>query len=177
LLREQGIEIAEPHIIARTAWTADELSDAIDQENPPGTFDLVTLMVGVNDQYRARPVDGFLPEFGRLLSRARRFAGNRWSRVIAVSIPDWGASPFAAGRDRALISAQISEYNARARNQTESSGAQWVDVTEISRQMLTEPVLVASDGLHPSGEMYRRWAHLIFPVALQALATTRRKRR
>lgn len=176
LLRARGVEIADPHIIARTAWTTDELSDAIAAEKPRGPYDLVSLLVGVNDQYRGRPVQSFDGEFAALLRRAKTFAKKRASRVIAVSIPDWGASPFAEGRNRDLISREIAIYNASARQLTDTAGARWVDVTAISRRMKHDPALIAGDGLHPSGEMYRQWAHEILPVAVAALTPEKGKR-
>jgi lysophospholipase L1-like esterase len=173
LLRKCDIDLAEPEIVARTAWTSDELSEAIDALAPNGPFDLVSLLVGVNDQYRGRPVHSFAGEFAQLLRRARSFAGKRPSRVIAISIPDWGATPYAEGRDRALISREIDAYNKRARELTVAAGAHWVNVTDISRRMQSEPQLIAPDGLHPSGEMYRSWAELLLPVAQSALAASR----
>lgn len=171
MLRVQEILIAAPEIVARTAWTTDELSDAIDAFAPQGRYDLVTLLVGVNDQYRARPVRGFASEFAVLLKRARDFAGKRPSRVVAISIPDWGATPFAEGRDRALIGREVDAYNDRARELAVVAGAHWVDITGISRQMQTDRTLVAADGLHPSGELYRRWAAMVLPIATAALRT------
>jgi lysophospholipase L1-like esterase len=169
LLNERGVEIGEPHIIARTAWTTDELSDAIDGDPPRGKFDLVTLMIGVNDHYRARPVAPFEMEFGTLLRRSRGFAGNRVQSVVVVSIPDWGATPFAKGRDGELIAREIGAYNDRARVLTEKAGAAFVDITPMTRAMATDPALVAVDGLHPSGAMYSRWADAILPAAQKAL--------
>jgi lysophospholipase L1-like esterase len=169
MLRARDIEIGDAHIVARTAWTTDELSDAILAEGPKGPFDLVTLLIGVNDQYRSRPVQSFSAEFDQLLRRARRFGGNRAARTIAISIPDWGATPFAAGRDRALISAEIEAYNTKARDLTLAAGARWVDVTGISRAMLSETSLVAIDGLHPTGAMYRLWAEEVLPSAMAVL--------
>lgn len=169
MLRLQHIALAEPEIVARTAWTTDELSDAIDGVGPKGPYDLVTLLVGVNDQYRARPVRGFASEFALLLRRARDFAGKRPSRVLALSIPDWGATPFAEGRDRALIGREVDAYNERARELATASGAHWVDITTVSRKMQTDRTLVAPDGLHPSAALYRRWAEAILPIARAAL--------
>lgn len=169
LLRADGIAITDLHLIARTAWTTDELSDAVDQEKPKGPFDLVTLMVGVNDQYRSRPVTQYETEYQQLLKRARGFAGNRASRVIAISIPDWGATPFSEGRDRALIAREIQAYNDSGAKLAAAAGVVWVDVTEASRAMLTDPSLVAVDGLHPTGRMYARWAGILRPHALSAL--------
>jgi lysophospholipase L1-like esterase len=170
MLRAQGHQIADPVILARTAWTTDELFDAIAEAGLRGSFDLVSLLVGVNDQYRARPVAGFVSEFAHLLDRAKRFARKRSSRILVVSIPDWGATPFAEGRDRVLITREIEAYNQAARAQAEKAGANWIDVTAISRGMMTDPALVAPDRLHPSGEMYRRWAEQVLPVATGALA-------
>ena len=169
MLRERGIEIDDPHIIAQTAWTTDELQDAIDAEKPRGPFDLVTLLIGVNNQYRARPVSSFEPEFKSLVKRAIGFAGRKASRVIGVSIPDWGATPFAKGRNGAAIAAEIGAYNDRAAGITRAAGAAWIDVTELSRAMLDDSALVAVDGLHPTGEMYRRWAEAVLPAAERAL--------
>ena len=169
LLRERDVNVEDPHIIARTAWTTDELSDAIDSDKPRGKYDLVTLLVGVNDQYRSRPVQSFATEFELLLRRAKGFAGRRASRVIAISIPDWGATPFAEGRDRARIARDVDAYNSRARELATATGTRWVDVTDITRRMQDSPALAAPDGLHPSGAMYRQWAELLMPVALAAL--------
>jgi lysophospholipase L1-like esterase len=169
LLDREGLHISDLQLVAQTAWTADELSDAIDQARPTGPFDLVTLMVGVNDQYRSRPVDAFSPEYERLLKRAIGFAGRKERRVIAISIPDWGATPFAKGRDRSLIGREIDAYNTRSRELAELARVPWVDVTPSSRATLTEPALVTADGLHPSGAMYERWAQLIAPAAIAAL--------
>lgn len=170
LLRARDVDIEDPLLIACTAWTTDELSDAIDAEHLREKFDLVSLLVGVNDQYRSRPVTPFASEFESLLRRAKGFAGRRTSRVIVLSIPDWGATPFAEGRDRALIAREVDAYNARAQELATAAGARWVDITGVTRQMQHTPALAAPDGLHPSAEMYRQWAELLVPVALSVLA-------
>lgn len=173
LLGQQDIHLTDVQIVAQTAWTADELADAIDQTKPKGPFDVVTLMVGVNDQYRNRPVASFAPEFEQLLARAVGFAGRRPSRVIAISIPDWGATPFAEGRDRARIAREIEAYNERARELAARAGVIWVDVTTETRAMQLDPSLVTADGLHPSGAMYARWAALLAPIVRGALSESR----
>ncbi|MGH7679775.1 MAG: SGNH/GDSL hydrolase family protein [Gemmatimonadaceae bacterium] len=169
LLNAKNLAVGPAHIVARTAWTTDELSDAIDAEGPKGPFDLITLMIGVNDQYRSRPVASFASEFQVLLRRAKKFGGNRATRTIAISIPDWGATPFAEGRDRSLISAEVAAYNSRARELAAAAGSRWVDVTEVSRAMLHDPALVAVDGLHPTAAMYRIWAEHMLPTAVAVL--------
>ena len=170
-LRTKDVVVDNPLYIARTAWTTDELHDAIDEAKPRGPFDLVTLLVGVNDQYRARPLGQFAEGFGPVLRRALGLSGKRPNRTIVLSIPDWGATPFAAGRDGAAIGRAIDEYNAFAQRAVSKHGGVWVDVTTTSRRMATDPRLAVSDGLHPSGELYRQWAELVVPAAMAALAT------
>jgi lysophospholipase L1-like esterase len=139
--------------------------DAIDEARPVGPFDVVTLMIGVNDQYRARPVEQFEASFIPLLEQAIGYAAAGARGVIVISIPDWGATPFADGRDRALIGREIDAYNARARVLVEARGARWHDVTLLSRRVADDPSLVVDDKLHPSGAMYRLWAlSLVEPV-------------
>jgi lysophospholipase L1-like esterase len=176
LLTGEAIALEQPEIIARTAWAADELADAIAANPPQGPYDLVTLLIGVNDQYRNRPVDAFASEFARLIRRAKEFAGNRAGRVVAISIPDWGATPYAKGRDRALIGREIDAYNARARTLALAASIRWADVTGISRRALEDPTLIGPDGLHPSGTMYALWSVELLAIARSALAGKRRSR-
>jgi lysophospholipase L1-like esterase len=169
LLRGEGINLGEPTIIATTGWTTDELWAGIDHANPQGTFDLVSLLIGVNNQYRGRDEKEYREQFVRLLQRAIAFADGRSAHVLVLSIPDWGVTPFAQGRDRAEIARQIDRFNAIKRTETERAGARYLDVTPISRQAAHEAALIASDGLHPSGEMYAEWAKLALPFARAAL--------
>lgn len=168
-LQQRNIPVADPLIIARTGWTTDELNAAIDQENPQGPFDLVTLLIGVNNQYRGRDVEEYRQEFTSLLRRAIGFAGNNPSRVIVISIPDWGAMPFAEGRDRAKIAREIDAFNAINWEASVRAGTQYVDVTPISREGGRFPELIAADGLHPSAVQYQYWVELIEPKAIKAL--------
>ena len=166
LARELGL--GEPQIIAKTGWTTDELSAAIDAANPQGPYDLVTLLIGVNNQYRGRDAEQYRGEFAELLQRAIGFAGGDAKRVVVVSIPDWGVTPFAEGRDRAKIAAEIDRYNAINREETLRAGARYVDITPVSRG--GDEALVAGDKLHPSGKQYSEWVRLIVPEARAALA-------
>lgn len=172
LLRARGLRVVDPTIVARTGWTTDELSAGIDDALPAGPFDVVTLLIGVNNQYRGRSLAEYRDQFHTLLARAIRFAGGNAAHVIVLSIPDWGLTPFAsgAGRDRGRIAAEIDAFNGVNREETVQSGARYVDITPISRQVLQEPGLVAADGLHPSGEMYARWVEVTLPAALEILA-------
>jgi lysophospholipase L1-like esterase len=172
-LRERDIEIADPVIVAQTGWTTHELSVAIEAANLDGEFDLVTLLIGVNNQYRGGLVDTYRSSLRGLLERAIAFARARSSRVILVSIPDWGVTPFAArsGRDVERIGAEIDMFNDAGRAEASRAGVTFVDVTAISRHAKDDVSLIARDGLHPSGAMYEEWTALILPIAVEALGT------
>lgn len=165
LARELGL--GEPQIIAKTGWTTDELNAAIDAANPQGPFDLVTLLIGVNNQYRGRDAEQYRGEFAALLQRAITFAGGDPKNVVVVSIPDWGVTPFAEGRDRTQIATDIDRYNAINREEATRAGARYVDITPVSRR--PDAALVAEDKLHPSGKQYMEWMRLILPEARAAL--------
>jgi len=171
LLRAEGLDVGGPTLIATTGWTTDELSAAIDRANPQGAFDLVSLLIGVNNQYRGRGQDEYREQFAALLQRAIGFAGWNPARVLVLSIPDWGVTPFATRleRDPAAVAADIDAFNAINRAETERPGAHYVDVTPFSREAAHDPSLLADDGLHPSGRMYAEWARLALPAARAAL--------
>ncbi|MGI8559887.1 MAG: SGNH/GDSL hydrolase family protein [Luteimonas sp.] len=171
-LRAQGIPLRDPRIIATTGWTTDELSAAIDDAEPLGDFDFVSLLIGVNNQYRGRDVGNYREEFTTLLERAIGYAGGRADRVLVLSIPDWGATRFgvASGRDLAVISSELDAYNAAAREIAGAHGVAFVDITPASRARGMEDVMLAEDGLHPSAAMYAEWARAALPVARRALA-------
>ena len=170
-LRDAGIAIADPRIIATTGWTTDELSAAMDAAEPLGDWDFVSLLIGVNNQYRGRDVDDYVGEFARLLRRAAALAGGRANRVLVLSIPDWSVTPFAfaSGRDRQAIADDLDAYNAAARELCEAHGVAFVDITGISRDGGGEPAMLADDGLHPSAAQYARWAEAALPVAARLL--------
>ena len=155
------LKMGEPEIIAKTGWTTDELNAAIDKADPHGPYDLVTLLIGVNNQYRGRSADEYRTQFVALLQRAIGFAGGKTKNVVVVSIPDWGVTPFAKGRDRAKIALEIDQFNAINREETLRAGARYVDITPESRQAANDAALVAGDGLHPSGKMYSEWTRMI----------------
>ncbi len=169
-LRAGGAAVEDAEIIARTGWTTSELSRGIDAADPRGPYGLVTLLIGVNNQYRGRPVETYTPEFAALLARAIGFAGDDPARVVVISIPDYGATPFGRQGDAAQTGREIDAYNAAARAEVESAGAHWVDITPESREAVDRPSLVAPDGLHPSGEMYAEWVELMLPPVRRALA-------
>lgn len=166
-LQEQGIHLAAPEIIAKTGWTTDELAAGIEAAQPEGPYDLVSLLIGVNNQYRGRSPEEYQAQFADLLQQAIAFAGGDPARVIVLSIPDWGVTPFAARLDAAAIAAEIDTFNAINRAEAEKAGVWYVDVTAVSRQATTDPALIAGDGLHPSGKMYAAWVELALPVVMQ----------
>ncbi len=170
LLLGDDIDVAEPEIIARTGWTTDELSAGIAKANPQGPYDLVSLLIGVNNQYRGRDAEEYRAQFIALLQRALDFAAGRPERVLVLSIPDWGVTPFAQGRDRNKIAAEIDHFNSIACAVSEQRGVPFIDVTTVSRLAASDPTLIASDGLHPSGKMYGEWARLVLPAARTGLA-------
>lgn len=170
-LRAEGIAVQAPTTIARTGWTTDELDAAIDEARPEGPFGLVSLLIGVNNQYRGRDLDEYREQFRALLQRAVGFAGDDPERVLVLSIPDWGVTPFGAGsgRDLDTVAREIDAYNRVKRDVCRELGVAWVDITPVSRARGAEPAMVASDGLHPSAAMYRAWADAALPAARRLL--------
>lgn len=170
-----GAAVGGPRIIATTGWTTDELSAAIDAAEPLGRdWGLVSLLIGVNNQYRGRDVDDYAREFSALLERAIGFAGGRADRVFVLAIPDWGVTPFAVrgGRDTAGIARELDAYNATAARICAARGVAFVDIAPVSRARGAEPAMLADDGLHPSAAMYAEWARLALPVVRDLLRRT-----
>jgi lysophospholipase L1-like esterase len=168
MLAEENIQ-AEVAIIARTGWTTDELWRGIQANPPQGTYDLVSLLIGVNNQYRGYDVDEYREQFRFLLSKSIEYAGGDANCVIVLSIPDWGVTPFAADRDREQIAKDVDTFNSINREESGSAGAHYVDITPFSRRAVDDSSLVAFDGLHPSGKMHTLWAGLTLPTAVEIL--------
>lgn len=164
LLRQDKTDIAEPDIIAKTGWTTAELQTAIKAANNTRQYDLVSLLIGVNNQYRGQSQEQYRTEFRQLLQTAVQFAGGRPGRVFVLSIPDWGISPFAASRDKTKIATEIDQFNAIAQEESQRAGIVFVDITPISRTALGDNTQFASDGLHFSGKQMAKWAEKAAPV-------------
>ena len=158
LLRKAGAEVAAPEIIAKTGWTTDELSAAIDQTVFLKSYDLVSLLIGVNNQYRGRTAEQYKIEFEALLNKAIAFAGNDPAKVFVLSIPDWGVTPFSAGRDVGKIAEEINTYNQYCKEVSEQYHCIFIDITEDQRAEGNNPDMLAEDGLHPSVKEYAKWA-------------------
>lgn len=164
-LTKNNIYFNSPEIIATTGWTTDELADAIKKKQSSllPKYDLVSLLIGVNNQYRGRDAEEYRTQFKDLLRTAIVFAGGEKSRVFVVSIPDWGVTPFAEGRDRKKIGEEIDLYNKVNKEETLKEGIAYIDITPESRLSVNDKSLIASDGLHPSEKMYKEWVDLILP--------------
>jgi lysophospholipase L1-like esterase len=158
LLRQQNIEITDPVIIATTGWTTDELQTAIREKNVQETFSIVTLLIGVNNEYRGRSLENYQEEFTALLQQAIKFAHNKADKVFVLSIPDWGVTPFAEGKDRAQIAKEIDAYNDAAQTIAIAHQCHFIDITDSTRANGTNQFYLAEDLLHPSAKEYRIWA-------------------
>ena len=159
-LRKKGYQADNPKIIATTGWRTDDLKNAILNENPPRDYNLVSLLIGVNNQYQGKSAESYGPEFHELLQMAIEFAGGDKSKVFVVSIPDYGFTPFGKEKKESITMA-IDEFNTLNEKITRSLGVKYFNITDISRKGFEDPELVASDGLHPSGKMYRLWVERI----------------
>lgn len=169
MLRKEGIAVAKPRIIARTGWTTNDLKDAIAREELDPPYDLVSLLIGVNDQYRGYEPDEYPKNFRYLLNKAISLAGDKPSRVFVLSIPDYGVTPFARDKNPSRIAREIETYNAINREISDSLGVTYIDITPISQKAVADPTLLASDNLHPSGKMYGRWVRKAVPQIIPML--------
>ena len=168
MLADEGLTV-DVTIIARTGWTTDELWQGIQTQTVTPPYDMVSLLIGVNNQYRGRSVEEYRESFVFLLKRSIEYAGGDARRVIVFSIPDWGVTPFAAGRDAAQIASEIDAFNQVNLEETQKEGAYYVDITPVSRKAINDPSLIAGDGLHPSGKMYAEWVGSALPIATSIL--------
>lgn len=174
-LRGAGFDLNDAEIIAQTGWSTGQLINAIEAQNPPNTYDLVTLLIGVNNQYRRLDTAQYRQEFGQLLQQAIQFAKGNNDNVIVLSIPDFSVTPFAANFDTAKIAREIDAFNAINFQETKLTGALYINITGISREALTNSALLAQDGLHPSGLMYAKWVDLMRPKAKEIFQSQSKK--
>jgi lysophospholipase L1-like esterase len=158
LLRKKRIHMADPEIVAKTGWTTDELMDAITKRSLKSNYDYVSLLIGVNNQYRGRDIATYQKDFEQLLLQAIQFAGGKYQHVFVLSIPDWGATPFAEGRDRKKIEREIDQFNAANLKIAQQYKVHYLEITDGTREAKQDLNLVAEDKLHPSKKEYARWA-------------------
>lgn len=161
MLRRAGKSIHAPEIIARTGWTTDELAAHIAQVRLQPAYDFVTLMIGVNNQYRGRSAEEYSTQFESLLKQAIGFASGHPFHVAVLSIPDWGATPFAAGRDIQKIAAEIDSFNTINKSISSRYKTHYIDITPGTRQATIDESLLAADKLHYSGKEHARWAEMV----------------
>lgn len=168
LLEDGGLK-TDLTIIARTGWTTSELWQGIQTEEIQPPYDLVSLLIGVNNQYRGYNIHEYRDQFNFLLHKSIDYAGGNAKHVVVLSIPDWGVTPYASSRDRENIAREIDQFNLINRELSEKIGAHYVDVTPVSREAVNDKALTAPDGLHPSGKMYTLWAKKTLPIVKEIL--------
>ena len=169
ILRKSGLAFCAAEIIAKTGWTTDELSNAIENTSILENYDIVSLLIGVNNQYRGRSATEFKIEFEHLLQKAIQFSGNRPYRVVVLSIPDWGVTPFAEGRDRKQVAEEIDVYNDVCKKSAAAFKTNFINITTSQREDSSKTDFLAADGLHPSGKEYKKWAAELANAILKAL--------
>ena len=163
-LLSNGIKMSTPKIIATSGWTTDNLETAINNQSPVGPYDVVSLLIGVNDQYQRRDSNGYRDRFINLLRKAIQLTGDKPSHVFVLSIPDYSVTPFAQFRDIATIRKEIDEFNVINKEVTLQYNCVYLDITPSTREAANDPTLIAGDGLHPSGKEYKKWAERLGPL-------------
>ena len=169
LLRNKGFDFHAPEIVAKTGWTTFELSDHLSQTILHQHYDFVTLLIGVNNQYRNLPVEDYKTDFQFLLEKAISLANEQPDKVIVLSIPDWSATPFAEGRDRQLIANEIDAFNMVNEEISKASQVHYINITPGTREALGNESLLAADKLHPSAIEYKRWAEQVKSIIANVL--------
>lgn len=169
-LRAAGIAFSAPKIIATNGWTTTNLLDALADEKPVKAYDMVTLLIGVNNQYQGGSIDNYKDQFSELLGKCIAYTGNRPAHVIVLSIPDYSVTPFARGHNQEAISAEIDAFNDANREITLAQGAQYLNITNDSRTAGLSSVMLAGDGLHYTAAEYTIWAKGLVPLFAAAIA-------
>jgi lysophospholipase L1-like esterase len=158
LLRKAGLHFNAPEIVAKTGWTSLELAEHILHTQLNDTYDFVTLLIGVNNQYRGLSVDEFTNDFEYLLKKAIHFAGEKAEHVIVLSIPDWGVTPFAIDRDAAKIATEIDRFNKICQLIATKHKCHFINITPSTRLAKQDETLLTTDKLHYSGKEMSKWA-------------------
>ena len=169
ILRRSGLAFYAAEIIAKTGWTTDELSNAIENTTTLENYDIVSLLIGVNNQYRGRSTDEYAVQFTQLLQKAIGYTGEKPNHVIVLSIPDWGVTPFAEDRDRKQVAEEIDVYNDICKKSAAAFKANFINITISQRDDGNKTAFLAPDGLHPSGKEYKKWAAELADAILKAL--------
>lgn len=166
-LHGDSLYLLPPTIVAQTGWTAAELLRRLEQDNLRASYDVITLLIGVNNQYQEQAFSKFEEDYAALLEFALSKTQEDSSRLVLISIPDYAYTPFGqTNGDPARTSTEIDKYNAYIEQQAAALGIPFVNITDISREALDKPGLLAPDGLHPSGQMYARWVERLLDYVL-----------
>ena len=164
-LKENGITgIKDPRIIATSGWTTLNLQSAIQKEDPAGPYDIVSILIGVNDQYQGADTAGYRLRFTQLIETCISLANNLSNHVFVLSIPDYSVTPFGRNFDPNRISREIDAFNAINREVALAYKVQYLDITSSTREAAYDPALICSDGLHPSGLEYKKWVEKLGPI-------------
>ncbi|WP_029038523.1 SGNH/GDSL hydrolase family protein [Salinimicrobium xinjiangense] len=169
-LRLGGFEIEDPRIIATTGWTTGDLLRAMDERLNNEKFDLVSVLIGVNNQYQGKSIEDYEEDLHEIFKRAIGHSKKGAAGVFALSIPDYGVTPFGASREEE-IGKELDEFNEVFNDVAGQYNIKFFDITPISRRAREEPELIAEDDLHPSGDMYRQWVDLIYPKVVEIINT------
>lgn len=169
LLRGENIKISDPTIIATTGWTTGNLINAVNLHSRQNNYSLVSLLIGVNNQYQGRSMEEYKTEFTLLVNRSIQYADNNKYNVFVLSIPDYSVTPFTNNSDKEKIAMEIDSFNTINKSISDDLGVNYVNITPISKEAINDPLLIADDGLHPSGKQYKRWAELLAPVMKKGL--------
>ena len=161
LLKNNNIKISDPEIIAVSGWTTTNLINELNANSLQNNYSVVSLLIGVNNQYRAGSIEDYKTEFTLLVNRSIQYAGNNKNHVFVLSIPDYSVTPFVSGFDTGRIASEIDTFNEINKNISSKLGVNYLDITPISREALNDPDLIAGDGLHPSGKQYKIWDELL----------------
>lgn len=164
LLNQKGLKVTDVQYVAKTGWTSADLQGAISRSQFTKTYDIVTLLTGVNDQYQGMDLAGYSDRLAVLIGKAVVLAGNRKDHVFVLSIPDYGVTPY--GKGELKISNEIDLFNTVNKQVASQEGVNYVDMTQLSRQVPGDAALTASDGLHPSGKQYRQWSEKLSDAIL-----------
>jgi len=171
-ISQKGIKIEDPVIIAQSGWTSLNLIEALNSNPPNGSFNLVCLQIGVNDQYEKIESSVYAENFRDLLDRSISFARKGAEGVLVLSIPDWSVTPHGGEFDRSQVQEELDQYNVINLAAAHLKKVKYIDLTSSSRFAEQHPELLADDGLHPTWEMYWNWTVVIQPAALLILRSS-----
>lgn len=163
-LKKNGKQVRRPDIIATTGWLTTHLIYSLNANPPVKRYDLVSLLIGVNNQYQGLSIEQYRKEFRELLTKCTAYTGGDSSKVFVLSIPDWGVTLSTSPANRDRIAKDIDHFNEVAQEECTKQNILFIDITPISRQALDNPSMIASDGLHFSGKMHQLWVDKVSPI-------------